>query len=35
MAKSRYEYIKKFELPDPLLQDCYLVIRIDGKGFTK
>lgn len=35
MANSRYEYVKSFELDDALLPGCYIVIRIDGKGFTK
>uniref|UniRef100_A0A7S0URY5 tRNA(His) guanylyltransferase n=1 Tax=Polytomella parva TaxID=51329 RepID=A0A7S0URY5_9CHLO len=35
MANSKYEYVKKFEVPDPLLPSCWIVVRIDGKGFTK
>lgn len=35
MACSRFEYVKKFELPDPALPGTYMVIRIDGRGFTK
>lgn len=35
MAKSRYEYVKKFELPDPLLMGTFLVLRIDGHAFHK
>ena len=31
----RYEYVKKFELDDTLLPGCWIVIRIDGRGFTK
>ncbi|KAH9930057.1 Thg1 C terminal domain-containing protein [Fomitopsis serialis] len=35
MAGSRYEYVKKFELPDPLLMGTFLVLRIDGHAFHK
>ncbi|EIE21615.1 histidine tRNA 5'-guanylyltransferase [Coccomyxa subellipsoidea C-169] len=35
MAKSRFEYVKQFELEDPLLPHCWIVIRLDGKGFTR
>jgi len=33
MAGSRFEYVKKFELPDPLLPSTFFIIRLDGKGF--
>ncbi|KAK9820495.1 hypothetical protein WJX72_010876 [[Myrmecia] bisecta] len=35
MAKSRFEYVKSFEQDDSLLPQCWIVVRIDGKGFTK
>lgn len=35
MANSRFQYVKKFELPDVLMQDTYLVTRLDGHRFTK
>jgi tRNA(His) guanylyltransferase len=35
MAKSKYEYVKQFEADDGLLPQCWIVIRLDGKGFTK
>ena len=35
MAKSQYEYVKGFEQSDALLPQCWIVIRLDGKGFTK
>lgn len=35
MAKSKFEYVKNFELEDKLLPNCWIVIRIDGKGFHK
>ncbi|PWN52064.1 tRNAHis guanylyltransferase [Violaceomyces palustris] len=35
MAGSRFAYVRNFELPDPVLPDTHMVIRIDGKGFHK
>lgn len=35
MAKSRYEYTKQFELDDKILQNVWIVVRIDGKNFHK
>jgi tRNAHis guanylyltransferase len=35
MAKSKYEYVKGFEQDDALLPACWLVVRLDGRGFTK
>lgn len=35
MAKSRFEYVKEFEKENYLLRDCFIVIRIDGRGFHK
>ncbi|KAL4473667.1 hypothetical protein ABPG74_022531 [Tetrahymena malaccensis] len=35
MACSQYEYVKKFETYQTLLPNTYIVVRIDGKGFTK
>lgn len=35
MANSKYEYVKRFELDDSLLPGCWIVLRLDGKGFTK
>ncbi|ODV59852.1 tRNA guanylyltransferase [Ascoidea rubescens DSM 1968] len=35
MAKSRFEYVKEFEKENYLLQNCYIIIRIDGKNFHK
>ena len=35
MAKSRFEYVRNFELPDPLVPNTYIVVRIDGRGFHK
>ncbi|KZT02570.1 tRNAHis guanylyltransferase [Laetiporus sulphureus 93-53] len=35
MAGSRYEYVKKFELPDPLLPGTFMVLRVDGHAFHR
>jgi len=35
MSNSRFEYVKHFENHSELLKNTYIVIRIDGKGFTK
>ena len=35
MAKSRFEYVKSFELEDKLLLNVWIVVRIDGKGFHR
>eukprot|EP01066_Platyproteum_vivax_P005773 Platyproteum_vivax@DN17420_c0_g1_i1.p1 len=37
MAKSRFEYVKKFEEATnfSILPDAWIVIRIDGKGFSE
>ncbi|KZF22032.1 tRNAHis guanylyltransferase [Xylona heveae TC161] len=35
MANSKYEYVRNFEQPDPLLPNTWLVVRIDGRGFHK
>ena len=35
MACSKYEYVKKFESSISLLPSTFIVIRIDGKGFTR
>lgn len=35
MSNSKYEYVKKYENSMILLPDTYIVVRIDGKGFTK
>lgn len=31
----RWEYVKQFEQPDQLLPNTWIVVRIDGRGFTK
>lgn len=35
MAKSRYEYVKAFELDDRILPQTFIVVRIDGRGFSR
>lgn len=31
----RYEYVRAFEQPDILLSNTWIVVRIDGRGFSK
>ena len=35
MAKSRFEYVKKFEQDDKCLLGCWIVVRIDGRSFHR
>ena len=35
MAKSKYEYVKDFERDDNCLPNCWIVVRIDGRNFSK
>ena len=35
MSNSRFEYVKQYECHSELLKNTYIVIRVDGKGFTK
>ncbi|KRX08192.1 hypothetical protein PPERSA_12347 [Pseudocohnilembus persalinus] len=35
MACSKFEYVKQFESHESMLLNCYIVVRIDGKGFHK
>eukprot|EP00736_Rhodelphis_marinus_P001913 Rmarinus@m.22320 len=35
MACSKFEYVKKFEQDEHLLPGCYIVVRIDGRGFHR
>ncbi|EAX96857.1 tRNAHis guanylyltransferase family protein [Trichomonas vaginalis G3] len=35
MACSKWEYVKDFELDDRLLPSTYIVVRVDGRGFTE
>ncbi|KAL6904639.1 tRNAHis guanylyltransferase [Trichoderma evansii] len=35
MANSKFEYVRNFEQPDSLMPNTWIVVRIDGRGFTK
>ncbi|ODM98825.1 putative tRNA(His) guanylyltransferase [Orchesella cincta] len=35
MANSKWDYVKKFELDDTLLPNCFAIARIDGRGFHR
>ena len=35
MLTNRYEYVRFFEQPDTLLPNTWIIVRIDGRGFTK
>lgn len=35
MAKSQFEYVKKFEVADECLPNTWIVIRLDGRCFHK
>lgn len=35
MANSKFEYVRNFEIEDKILPNCWIVVRIDGKGFHK
>ncbi|KHN96805.1 tRNAHis guanylyltransferase [Metarhizium album ARSEF 1941] len=35
MANSKFEYVRSFEQPDQLLPNTWIVVRIDGRAFTK
>lgn len=35
MANSRYEYVKQFEQSDRMLPQCWIVVRLDGRGFGR
>lgn len=35
MANSKYEYVRSFEQSAVSLQNTYIVVRIDGRGFHK
>ncbi|XP_071948652.1 probable tRNA(His) guanylyltransferase [Antedon mediterranea] len=35
MAKSKFEYVRQFEKDDSCLPNCWIVVRIDGRGFHK
>jgi len=35
MANSKFAYVRKFELPDPLLPGTFIVFRLDGHSFHR
>ncbi|XP_044738239.1 probable tRNA(His) guanylyltransferase [Chrysoperla carnea] len=35
MANSKFEYVREFENEDKIMPNCWVVVRIDGKGFHK
>ena len=35
MSHSKYEYVRSYEVDDRLLPNCWVVVRVDGKGFHK
>lgn len=35
MANSKFSYVKKFEQEKLLLPSCFIVVRVDGRAFTK
>lgn len=35
MTHSAFEYVRKFELDDALLPGTYIVVRVDGRGFSR
>jgi tRNA(His) guanylyltransferase len=35
MANSKFSFVKKFEQEKLLLPGCFIVVRIDGRAFTK
>ena len=35
LTSCRYGYVRGFEQPDNLLPNTFVVVRIDGRGFTK
>ncbi|KAM3510673.1 hypothetical protein MY11210_005708 [Beauveria gryllotalpidicola] len=35
MANSKFEYVREFEQPDYLLRNTWVVVRVDGRAFTK
>lgn len=35
MAQSKFEYVKNFENEIKCLPNCWIIIRVDGKNFSK
>uniref|UniRef100_A0A3B0MTP1 tRNA(His) guanylyltransferase n=1 Tax=Theileria annulata TaxID=5874 RepID=A0A3B0MTP1_THEAN len=34
MANSKYSYVREFEQDSTLLNDCWIVVRVDGRAFS-
>ncbi|KAG8438786.1 hypothetical protein GDO86_005108 [Hymenochirus boettgeri] len=35
MAKSKFEYVREFEVLDTCLRNCWVVVRVDGRNFHR
>lgn len=35
MANSKFDYVRSFERDPVLLRHCWVVLRLDGRGFTR
>lgn len=35
MANTDFAYVRNFEVPDPIAPSNFIVVRIDGRGFSK
>lgn len=35
MAKSKFEYVRNFEVQDTCLPHCWVVVRLDGRNFHR
>ncbi|XP_072001593.1 probable tRNA(His) guanylyltransferase isoform X1 [Engystomops pustulosus] len=35
MAKSKFEYVREFEVQDTCLHNCWVVVRVDGRNFHR
>ncbi|OCT88256.1 tRNA-histidine guanylyltransferase 1-like L homeolog isoform X2 [Xenopus laevis] len=35
MAKSKFEYVRNFEVQDTCLGNCWVVVRVDGRNFHR
>ena len=35
MAKSKFEYVRRFEQDDSCLPNTWMVVRLDGRSFHK
>ncbi|KAE8614129.1 hypothetical protein XENTR_v10008002 [Xenopus tropicalis] len=35
MAKSKFEYVRDFEVQDTCLRNCWVLVRVDGRNFHR